>query len=95
MRLRAARRLIVDTDIPIAAVAVRTGFSSISALSRSFKRHFGQAPAPGAPPREDRKPRPACAWRRRCPGRCARIARRAIGEIEVLPVALASGPRMA
>ncbi|MBO0906309.1 GlxA family transcriptional regulator [Jiella sonneratiae] len=44
LRLNAARRLIVDTDISVAEVAVRTGFSSVSALSRSFRRHFGQPP---------------------------------------------------
>lgn len=44
LRLATARRLIVDTDISIAEIAVRTGFSSVSALSRSFRRHFGQPP---------------------------------------------------
>ncbi|WAP67878.1 GlxA family transcriptional regulator [Jiella pelagia] len=44
LRLNAARRLVVDTDISMAEIAVRTGFSSLAALSRSFKRHFGRTP---------------------------------------------------
>ncbi|TFF22013.1 GlxA family transcriptional regulator [Jiella endophytica] len=44
LRLNAARRLIVDTDIAIAEIAVRTGFSSLSSLSRSFKQRFAQSP---------------------------------------------------
>ncbi|RFC63774.1 GlxA family transcriptional regulator [Fulvimarina endophytica] len=45
LRLHAARRLVVDTDIPLSEVAVRTGFSSMSALSRSFKREFRLSPS--------------------------------------------------
>lgn len=45
LRLQAARRLIVDTDLSMAETAVRTGFSSIAALSRAFRRQFGQPPS--------------------------------------------------
>ncbi|PRA46559.1 GlxA family transcriptional regulator [Brucella pituitosa] len=45
LRLKAARRLILDTHLSMADTAEQTGFSSISSLSRAFKRHFGQAPS--------------------------------------------------
>lgn len=45
LRLQAARRLVVDTDLSMAETAVRTGFSSIAALSRAFRRQFGQPPS--------------------------------------------------
>lgn len=44
LRLNAARRLVVDTRVPMADVAARTGFSSAAAFSRAFSRAFGQAP---------------------------------------------------
>ncbi len=44
-RLAAARRMITDTRHPLADVALRTGFSSPSTLSRAFRGHFGQAPS--------------------------------------------------
>jgi transcriptional regulator GlxA family with amidase domain len=44
LRLNTARRLIVDTNLAMAEVAVRSGFSSVSALSRAFKRRFGASP---------------------------------------------------
>jgi transcriptional regulator GlxA family with amidase domain len=45
LRLQAARRMITDTRHPLAEVALRTGFSSASALSRAFKAQFGQPPS--------------------------------------------------
>jgi transcriptional regulator GlxA family with amidase domain len=45
LRLAAARRMITDTHHPLAEVALRTGFSSQSALSRAFQREFGHAPS--------------------------------------------------
>ena len=45
LRLQAARRMINDTRHPLAEVALRTGFSSASTLSRAFHRHFGQPPS--------------------------------------------------
>ncbi len=45
LRLQAARRMITDTRHPLAEVALRTGFSSASALSRAFRAQFGMAPS--------------------------------------------------
>lgn len=45
LRLNAARRLVVDTNLPIADIAERTGFSAIASLSRAFRRQFGQPPS--------------------------------------------------
>jgi transcriptional regulator GlxA family with amidase domain len=45
LRLQAARRMITDTRHPLAEVALRTGFSSPSALSRAFRAQFGQPPS--------------------------------------------------
>ena len=45
LRLKTARRLLLDTHLPLADTAEQTGFSSISSLSRAFKRHFGQSPS--------------------------------------------------
>ena len=45
LRLQAARRLVMDTDLSMAEIAVRTGFSSVAGLSRAFRRQFGQAPS--------------------------------------------------
>ncbi len=44
LRLQAARRLITDTDLGMAEIAVRTGFASIASLSRAFRRRFGHPP---------------------------------------------------
>jgi transcriptional regulator GlxA family with amidase domain len=44
LRLQAARRMLTDTAHPIAEVALRTGFSSPSTLSRAFRARFGQPP---------------------------------------------------
>ncbi|MBB5222180.1 transcriptional regulator GlxA family with amidase domain [Amaricoccus macauensis] len=45
LRLKAARRLVLDTRLPMVDVAERTGFSSISALSRAFRREYGLPPS--------------------------------------------------
>ncbi len=45
LRLQAARRMVTDTRHPLAEVALRTGFSSQSALSRAFRQHFGTPPS--------------------------------------------------
>lgn len=45
LRIAQARRLVVDTNLSMAEIADRSGFSSISALSRAFRRHYGQAPS--------------------------------------------------
>jgi transcriptional regulator GlxA family with amidase domain len=45
LRLQAARRMITDTRHPLAEVALRTGFSSASVLSRAFGQAFGHPPS--------------------------------------------------
>lgn len=45
LRLQAARRMVTDTRHPLAEIALRTGFSSQSALSRAFRQHFGVPPS--------------------------------------------------
>jgi transcriptional regulator GlxA family with amidase domain len=44
LRLQAARRMLTDTRHPLAEVALRTGFSSPSTLSRAFRGRFGMPP---------------------------------------------------
>ena len=44
LRLQAARRMLTDTKHPLAEVALRTGFSSHSTLSRAFRARFGHPP---------------------------------------------------
>ena len=44
LRLRVARRLIVDTKLSVLEIAIRTGFNSLSAFSRSYKNRFGVSP---------------------------------------------------
>ncbi|MDR6952980.1 transcriptional regulator GlxA family with amidase domain [Ancylobacter sp. 3268] len=45
LRLSAARRLVLDTSLPIADIAERTGFSAIASLSRAYRRQFGVPPS--------------------------------------------------
>jgi transcriptional regulator GlxA family with amidase domain len=51
LRLAAARRMITDTHHSLAEVALRTGFSSQSTLSRAFQRAFDQTPSSLRKPR--------------------------------------------
>lgn len=44
LRLQAARRMLTDTKHPLAEVALRTGFSSPSTLSRAFRARFDRPP---------------------------------------------------
>jgi transcriptional regulator GlxA family with amidase domain len=44
LRLNAARRLVLDTQVRMAEVAARTGFASAASFSRAFSRAFGKAP---------------------------------------------------
>ena len=44
LRLQFARKLVIDTQIGLQEIAVRTGFGSQSSFSRSFKTAFGRAP---------------------------------------------------
>ncbi|MCB1461725.1 MAG: GlxA family transcriptional regulator [Nitratireductor sp.] len=43
LRLQTARRMVVDTNLPMQEIALRTGFSSLSAFSRAFRRHAGMS----------------------------------------------------
>jgi len=45
LRLNAARRLVLDTNLPIADIAERTGFAAIASLSRAYRRQFGAPPS--------------------------------------------------
>lgn len=44
VRMAEARRLVEDSDLPMADVAARTGFSCLSHFSHAFRRSFGQPP---------------------------------------------------
>lgn len=44
LRLQTARRLVVDTRLQLQEIAVRTGFNSLSAFSRLFRRYYQQSP---------------------------------------------------
>lgn len=45
LRLQIARRMVVDTRLPLQEIAVRTGFNSRSAFSRLFKDYYRQSPS--------------------------------------------------
>lgn len=45
LRLHSARRLVTDTRLPIQEIALRTGFSSLAALSRCFRAAYQFSPA--------------------------------------------------
>ena len=40
LRLQAARRLSLDTRLPMQEIAIRTGFNSLSSFSRQFKAYY-------------------------------------------------------
>lgn len=44
LRLQTARRMVVDTRLQLQEIAIRTGFNSLSAFSRLFKRYYQQSP---------------------------------------------------
>jgi transcriptional regulator GlxA family with amidase domain len=44
LRLQAARRLLTDTQHPVASVALRCGFSSPATFSRAFTKRFALSP---------------------------------------------------
>lgn len=44
LRLQSARRLVTDTHLPIQEIALRTGFSSLASLSRSFREAYQLSP---------------------------------------------------
>ncbi len=45
MRLESAREVLVTEQLPVAAVAERVGFKSISQFTRAFRVRFGAPPA--------------------------------------------------
>ena len=45
LRLQTARRLALDSNDSILEIAVKSGFSSQSALSRAFKKRYGKSPS--------------------------------------------------
>ncbi len=44
LRLNLARKLVSETDLSIAEIALRAGYQDPSALTRAFKSEFGMAP---------------------------------------------------
>jgi len=44
LRLQMARRLLVETSLPVQEISLRTGFSSPSAFSRAIAKKFGKRP---------------------------------------------------
>lgn len=45
LRLKVARRLVMDTRAPLADIATRTGFSSAAAFTRTFRNFEGRPPS--------------------------------------------------
>ena len=45
LRLQTARRMITDTRHNLSEIALRTGFSAPSTLSRAFRQRYGMAPS--------------------------------------------------
>jgi transcriptional regulator GlxA family with amidase domain len=45
LRLQAARRLLLDTRFSMQVIAVRSGFGSHAAFSRTFRRHYALSPS--------------------------------------------------
>ena len=44
LRLIAARKLVLETDLSIAEVALRSGYQDASAFTRAFRAEFGETP---------------------------------------------------
>ncbi len=45
LRLNAARRRVIETQLPFTEIAVASGFNSASAFSRSYRAHFHESPS--------------------------------------------------
>ncbi len=45
LRLQRARKYVADTLLPMQEIAIRTGFNSLSAFSRSFKQSYHSTPS--------------------------------------------------
>ncbi|MEX0320055.1 MAG: GlxA family transcriptional regulator [Ruegeria sp.] len=44
LRLNLARKLVAETDLPVAEIALRAGYDDPSAMTRAFRAEFGQSP---------------------------------------------------
>lgn len=44
LRLNLARKLVADSDLAVAEIALRSGYENPSALTRAFKAEFGETP---------------------------------------------------
>ena len=58
IRLLHARRLLLQSELPLIEVAVASGFGSLEHFSRTYKTEFGKSP------QEDRRPGMAISTRR-------------------------------
>lgn len=45
LRLQAARRLVLDTKLPLLDISIRSGFKSHTAFSRAFKQRYNFSPS--------------------------------------------------
>jgi len=45
LRLQAARRLVLNTKLPLLDISIRSGFRSHAAFSRAFKKHYQSKPS--------------------------------------------------
>ena len=43
-RLILARKLVLETELPIGEIALRSGYQNASAMTRAFREEFGTAP---------------------------------------------------
>ena len=44
LRLNLARKLVLDTDLSVSEIALRSGYENASAMTRAYKGDFGQTP---------------------------------------------------
>ncbi|MCI2399970.1 GlxA family transcriptional regulator [Aliiroseovarius subalbicans] len=44
LRLISARKLVLESDLPVAEIALRAGYQDASAFTRAFREEFGQTP---------------------------------------------------
>lgn len=44
LRLLKAKKLVLETDMAVTEIALRTGYTDASAMTRAFRQHFGQPP---------------------------------------------------
>ena len=44
LRLNLARKLVLDTDLSVSEIALRSGYENASAMTRAYRTEFGQTP---------------------------------------------------